>query len=61
MLSPLPGAVIKIALRFAAGIFPVVNEQSRDKLLAAIAIQLIETRGQRAVEIEHAQDVVILD
>jgi hypothetical protein len=38
ILSPIPGAVIKIALQFAAGIFPMVNEQKRDKLLAAVAI-----------------------
>ena len=39
----------------------MVNEQKRDKLLAAVAIYFIETRGQRAVEIEHAQDAAILD
>ena len=38
-----------------------MNEQVRDKLLAAVAIQFIETRGQRAVEIEHTQDTAILD
>jgi hypothetical protein len=38
ILSPIPGVVIKIALQFAAGIFSVVNEQNRDKLLAAVTV-----------------------
>ena len=50
-----------MALQFAAGIFPVVNEQKRDKLLAAVAIYFVETRGQRAVEVEHTQDAATLD
>jgi hypothetical protein len=38
-----------------------VNEQNRHKLLAALAIYFVEPRGQRAVEIEHAEDATILD
>jgi hypothetical protein len=53
--------VIKIALQFAAGIFSVVNEQNRHKLLAAAAIYFVETRGQRAVEVEDAEDAAFLD
>jgi hypothetical protein len=37
-LSLILSAVIKIALQFVAGPFPMVNEQKRDKLLAAVAI-----------------------
>jgi hypothetical protein len=37
-----------------------VNEQNRDKLLAAAAIYFVETRGQRAVEVEDAEDAAFL-
>ena len=38
-----------------------MNEQQLDKLLAGLAIFFVETRRQRAVEIEHAQDAAVLD
>jgi hypothetical protein len=59
ILSPILCAVIIIALHFAA--FPVVNEQDRDKLLAAVAIQFVETRGERAIQVEHTGHAAILD
>lgn len=56
MLSPLGSVVIKTAGHAKVWIFPVVNEQKRDKLLAAGPIYFVEARKERAVEVEHAQN-----
>src|SRR5262249_28106883 len=60
IVSAIRCTVIKISPQTARRILSLVNEEQREKLLAAVAVLCVEARRQGAIEIKHAHDVAIL-